>query len=503
MQSISLMLVVWAVLSLCPALSQRAEAATRLGLHVTQEELTIWRQRMTDNVNGVNGSSYQAIYQNRLLADANAFRSQSHPGGDGYWPGWTGAGCAPNNQSWAPGSGGTPFGRGNGSYLMRSAFTFLLTGNVSYATPVKTELVNLTTVPGLNWTNTSKFCYQNLQGGPNLEVMPWFYRMIVAYDYLTAGGYTGWTVSEKNAIETWLYNGAKLWDQAKVYGIQNNSHYPGIFNTPQDLTCVSCPFQSWGPLYYGGPTLDQATYYSFFNQFWYINAVSMAMGIIKNDQTLIDHAKAYVIATIKAGVYDNGAVGDYNRWNDCPGGCPGSMWDHSQGAIAPMIATADMLARTGDTSLYTLTAPTQILHGSGGTVGLYKVVKLFADLANKTVLLYGTTDPGQLNTSTLLSWDTEPSGSGGDYADFSSMVANVYYNDPAIHTAMTRNLLAGNTSGSCRDPQYGGCFSGGYINWADLPFMFGNMEGQVNPYALDTPTLHAPTNLRVLATSFP
>src|SRR2546425_11805032 len=99
MRSRFMMHMVLAILSTCIALSQSAVAQTRLGLHVTQEELTIWRQRMTDNVNTMNGFTFQSIYQNRLLADANTFRSQGHPGGDGYWPGWTGAGCAPNDQS--------------------------------------------------------------------------------------------------------------------------------------------------------------------------------------------------------------------------------------------------------------------------------------------------------------------------------------------------------------------------------------------------------------------
>jgi hypothetical protein len=53
---------------------------------------------------------------------------------------------------------------------------------------------------------------------------------------------------------------------------------------------------------------------------------------------------------------------------------------------------------------------------------------------------------------------------------------------------MTRNLLAGNTSTSCRDSQFAGCFSGANsAYWADLPFMYGNMEGKVNPYGATSP----------------
>jgi hypothetical protein len=54
---------------------KEAHAATRLGLHVTQEELNIWRQRRTDNVNTINGFTYQNVYTNRILADANMFKS--------------------------------------------------------------------------------------------------------------------------------------------------------------------------------------------------------------------------------------------------------------------------------------------------------------------------------------------------------------------------------------------------------------------------------------------
>ena len=135
-------------------LSQRAVAQTRLGLHVTQAELDIWRTRMTDAVNGINGYSFQSIYQNRILAGANTFRSQSHPGGDGYWVGYTGAGCVPGGQSVVP-------GRSNGLNLFKAAFVFLLTGTTSYADAVKTELLNQITLAGTAWDNASKWCPYN------------------------------------------------------------------------------------------------------------------------------------------------------------------------------------------------------------------------------------------------------------------------------------------------------------------------------------------------------
>jgi len=67
---------------------------TRLGLHVTSDELAIWQTRRTDNVNGINGFTYKNIYDNRILAAADSFKAPPHPNSsrDGRWDGYTGAG---------------------------------------------------------------------------------------------------------------------------------------------------------------------------------------------------------------------------------------------------------------------------------------------------------------------------------------------------------------------------------------------------------------------------
>jgi hypothetical protein len=105
----ALALILIMVVMLYPVLPpepREAHAATRLGLHVTQEELNIWRQRRNDNANGIGGTTFQSMYQNRILPDANNFRGQSHPGGDGFWAGYTGGGCVPGGQTEMPHSTG-------------------------------------------------------------------------------------------------------------------------------------------------------------------------------------------------------------------------------------------------------------------------------------------------------------------------------------------------------------------------------------------------------------
>ena len=479
------MSLVVAMLGLWTALSQSAVAQTRLGLHVTQEELTIWQARMTDTVNGVNGFTFQSIYQNRILADANTFVAQSHPTGDGYWAGYTGGGCVPeDDQSVTAGAGGTPFPKGNGAYMLRSAFTFLLTGTTAYATPVRTELLNQITVAGTDWANTAKWCYQQLGNANAIEIIPWLGRLVMAYDYLIAGGYTGFSAPEKTSILAWFSAAANVWSLAMLEMTAGTS-YPGIYDDPPDVTCQnSCTTGETRLLYYNGPTQHDATFYTFFNQSTNIPYLLMAVGALTNNSTYIQQAAQYVTAFIYAGIWDNGAVPDYYRWQDgyCYPNCPQSMWGHTAGNIVPLVGIAEIYARLGNTSLYDLTVPTQVIGGSGSLVSLKKAILLYAQLANKQTQLYGTFDAGLVGPGTLLTWDNPTEGGGGDYGDFGAYVANLYFHEPTLHTALIRNSLSSNNSGGCRDHSQGGCFTGVVAAWADIPFMYGHLAGLVQPY---------------------
>jgi len=505
----------WLSLLLLLLLALPAHAATRLGLLVTQEELTIWRTRMTSSAT-INGVTFQSIYQNRLLADANLFRAQSHPGGDGFWVGYTGAGCLwlDLNSSEANEPHGSRFFRGNGADLNRSAFVYLLTGDVSYATPVKTELLNQIAQAGTDWANTSKFCLsQSPPAGKTyltpFEFVPWLMRLLLAYDFLNAGGYTGFTPTQKTQIETWFTNAAVFFHGMEVLGYSFGC-YQGIFSTPQDLTPIGgspCSDNNL-TLYFNGPTIKFATTW-FFNQGTLAPLLDAAVGVLTNNATLKTYATKAVTAFLTVGLTDNGAHDDFSRWQDClpQYECPGAMWAHAGGTYSALTQAMDILARTGDTSLYSRVVANQTLGQSGASVGWQKAVTLWAQMANKTTLLYGTTDVTHQTTARLLSWDTDidPNNPGfvntGNYYDFSSMAANLFYQDAAVTTAMSRTLKGTNTNlapASCNDQQFGGCFSGVWGFWPDLPFLYGNMQGVVNPYNLSAGVLAPPTNLRVV-----
>lgn len=252
--------------------------------------------------------------------------------------------------------------------------------------------------------------------------------------------------------------------------------------------------------------VKSATYFATYNQPAAVMAFIASVGVMTSNATLLDTASKYFKAFLTVGTFDGGLVAELIRWADCPGGCSGSAWGHAGGVMASLFNTADVIGRAGDMSLYTFSTPIQTINGSGGTISLLSIADAWAQMANKTLLLYAT-DTGPLNSQTLLSWDTvAPGGDGGPhYFDFAVAIPNLYYQDADLTTCTQRLLAGGNTSSSCADAQFAGCFSSVWVNWPDLPFMWGNMAGVVDPYTLSgatpTVTITAPTSAPTYATA--
>ena len=467
------------------------DAATKLGLHVTTEELALWRARRTDNTTLMNGFSFQAIYNTRILTEANLVRNQVLPNIDGIWVGYTGSGCAPTDNQNAPnpgaGTSGSPYGRGNGARLVKSAFVFLLTGDVTYATPVKAALLNQITQAGTNWTNSAKWCSAGSQN--SIETIPWLYRLLIAYDYLNAGGYTGFTATEKNNIQQWFGNAATFFDTWHRNGA-NGSPYKGIYSTPQHFNCVGSGCTAAGPqLYFQGPFIVQATN-AYNNVGGLVPMFTMAYGIMAQHSVFIDNSKRWIQAFMRVGIFDNGASQDFTRW--------GSFWAHIGGVWGTIGNAIDLLARTGDTYLYTYGGPTLVPNGSGGNVTWRSVVNIAARMSNKTAPLYYETNVAAEavpSGTKVMTWDNGTPDKG-QYFHFALMPNNVFYKDSALTTAMDRNIIGGNhPSTGCYEDQFGGCFSGVWGFWPDLPFMYGKMPANINPYTFGpTVSITTPTS---------
>src|SRR5262245_52652399 len=126
---------------------KNAIGQTRLGLHVTQEELNIWKQRAASGPYKSVGdvSTNSPGDWTRILANADSMVSSPET----TWSGQTSASC------WAPLTP-TP-GRSRGEKATDAAFVYLLTGNTSYRDPVRTLLLNQAAVTGTNFADTTRW----------------------------------------------------------------------------------------------------------------------------------------------------------------------------------------------------------------------------------------------------------------------------------------------------------------------------------------------------------
>jgi hypothetical protein len=531
---IVLMLLVWLPCS--------AMAATRLGLHVTQEELNCWKQRAgvvannsltpnCSNADTMNGFTFQNIYNSRILADADTFRVASHPGADGHWEGWTGAGCNPTNPPHQTTPSASAPGNNNGLQMFKSAFVFMLTGDVNYATPVRTELLEQIAEVGTNFANTAKWCpYPALWDIIAFLTVPWASRVLHSYDYLIAGGYTGFSAGEKAAIETWLLNAALFFDTITVGTIQANC-MPDAFDNPANFACTgSClggdsQYPNIG-IYFGGPAPVEP--HMFFTNRWSAAwAFGTEVGILVNHSELIRHGRVAFEGTLRFGTYSDGSHYDFIRWRDCacptnigtcgpvcPGGtncgvgqcpatcdaCPRSGWAHAAPMLGALITTADVIARkTGDTSLYTLASSGGLRGSDGGSLTLLTVTRRWARLVNGTEVAYATELASENgNANYKFTWNENAADTTShSYMDQIMAQANLFYQNSEITTAVNRTKEG--TVTACSDSN-NGCFNSAYVSYPDVPFMFGKMAGVVDPFSLtsDTTPPAAPTNLHVV-----
>jgi hypothetical protein len=475
-----------------------SEAATRLGLHVTTEELAVWNTRRTDTVNGVGGETFKAMWDNRILADANTFKAQSHPGGDGFWAGYTGAGCVPTDQSLSA-------GRQNGLKMMRAAFVFLVTGDTTYAAPVRTELLSQIAQSGTDFSNRAKWCVTGFSG-PMVEQMSWMYHALFAYDYLKAGNYTALTGTERTNIEAWLRQAGLYWNDSVNVLVVNQRFSQARSATPPIYTCDggNCP-GSGNPCgggscltHVGGATV------TWFGE-GYCNRPAGAAGfaalagILTNDVTLIEHGKRWFKEQIRFAIYADGTPHDEYRWSDAEGTANGaqSSWGHAAMQWGPALMIADAMGRAeGNTTLLDYQSEGGLFGSDGSSVSLLSVLLHYARMVNGTATFYGSSS-GVQTSATKLIWN--PPGGTNEIGDVIMAQANLRYQNAEVETAYSRVIASESGCGGYT------CWGGAWGVYPEARFMFGNLEGVVNPYNLgggtSLVTITSPTSSPTYATN--
>src|SRR5262249_40695069 len=150
-------------------------------------------------------------------------------------------------------------------------------------------------------------------------------------------------------LDAWFLNAATFWVQQADHWL-TNARFPGRnsdnYSSPTDQGV-------------GGPDLKKTHYNGFQSDGW-IQAfgnnrllthfrLGALVGIMLNNTYLKDQGKRYVKESINYGVFSDGTLNEFYRWEVA---YPTLGWTYAALSLGSMLTIADAFARTGDFELY-------------------------------------------------------------------------------------------------------------------------------------------------------
>jgi hypothetical protein len=470
-----------ALLQLLLLLCQRpVNAQTRLGLHYTQEELTLWKQRILSGPYRVKNDAQPNSPGDWTRITANAHSFLSNPLADRYAQTvYKGSGCVPNANAAGYTDAQNPTSLGDN--LRDAGFYYLLTGDARYAAAVRQALLTEAHDPWLDFTNTQRWC----PGGqndvaPGFIIAEWLTRLLYGYDYIKN------TLSEadKAQLNAWFL-GAATYLRGNVDPFLDKLFVNRAAGNYAIAPSVRAQEAGAGSLtYYGGP---KARYVSrqYNNRRASLASFVGLAGVFLGNASLTASGKRFFQELLMFGIYPTGYYVDFLRGVNSSNPEKG----YAYSVLGPMFTTADALARNGDTELYEwsqvagTTAATSGADASSDGVtpkGIKMHMKGMLGLRNHLKAAYATSNAANVGKEFYRIDGMTP---GGNYSVWDIMYAlpNLYYQDAYIKASYLRTAAGAvpypaNAQTSGASPAWTlGQFPG-------LLLMFGQMEGKVWPY---------------------
>jgi hypothetical protein len=464
-------------------LAQNAVAQTRVGLHVTQEELNIWKERAASGPYKSTGdvSANSPGDWNRIMNNANAFLT--NPSAD-RWAGQTTATCA---VTWGPEPG-----RRLGNRLRDAAFYYLITGDVRYRDTVRNELLAQAAVPGTNFADSTRWCPGLGDANPTFDYANWLTRLIFGYDYIRSGLST----ADKNTLDTWFYNAGVFWEKnidigERTYRFPKRNQGDYSVNTG---TSVNVYVRI---THYGGWTAHE------WHRAWTNRGMAQARfftlaGILTNNTWLKNQGKRFVKEWLKYSVFPDNTPSEFDRWESSD---PDLGWGYTGLVLGSVLTIADSLARTSDLELYNYVTSEGLYGTQGGPKSILGVIRLYMQHIDGKTARYGTDQASQNGTLNYRIDDFNPPNSSARNNDTFVANGNVFYKDSYVKSVYMRT--APNTRAYPGSPATGGYAAWGG-EWGVYPgvlFMFGDMEEKVGPYSTGTqiPTVNLTATPSIIA----
>ncbi|MEK3884665.1 DNRLRE domain-containing protein [Paenibacillus sp. PL2-23] len=485
------------------------EGPVRLGLHVTQQELEIWRERakngpyktIGDVAPNSPGSWDRIVSSTRqFLVDPAAGRETTS----------TAAVDESGAVIFAAPNGGQPWqipSHPHSTRLRDAAFYALVMDDDEVRAEVAAELLTTITHPDMDFSNRTRWSNDpsvNWDLNPGFAIAAVLEKLLYARDYIGREALT----EEQNVIfDNWLYHAADLFVDDRTRSF--DEAWPERYNN--DYSADGCA----DPWWYSDPKLFDGgieTYHVNLranNRAIHLFEFAVPAAIYLKDhgyepsggnpgrtlEEIIDVSKQAARDVLNTTIYPFGAMADFMR------GYQGGEIALSYGTnqVASITWMAEHLARTGDYDLYDF----QTTAGACGSQVIedinerdpnpnlaYDLDEGFKDIryANRTVMRYYD---GTYNRT----WNGSPingTSTGKVGESYTTMLAARYYQDKDLHdtSLRKRNGMASypsNAVGFHAQPGY--TWHGGF---ASTLFMFGDM-GDVWPY----PNLPNPYNTKL------
>ncbi len=507
-----LMNVALGILGISIGIGQGVMAQTRLGLHVTQEELNIWKQRAASGPYKTKGdmSNNSPGDWDRIVVNRNAFAS------DPTYQRWTTGpqvldanGCVPKDSS-ATGDKNLPPGYKTGmewsTRLRDAAFYNLVMGVTTDRAAIKREILWLVDQPWARFGNPNGiWCFGVMWDvSPSFALAAYLTKILFAYDYV---GRSTFTQAELDKIDRWFFDAADFWRRDADTSL--NSAFVDRWAGDYTVKNKNCEANT-GDLqkgYAGGPDVCYlARWYN--NRRGGILQFSALTGLYLQSHgrnytngrygtlgQLVESGRMYVREYVRYALFPEGMHGDFHRSATNTTAKAESGWAYGSVAAAQVLTIADAHARAGDPSLYEYNTAEGFLT-TAGTIrdggnrvgqnkdllfGLQSFMKYHTDIYARYFPTVGVADD-------RIDGRTPRNGSTWNGVnDVGLIMANVYFRDAFVKQAYTRTHPG--TIPYPPSPADAPRIWMGHVGiFPGMLFMFGQMEGKVWPYMANEPT---------------
>ena len=440
----------------------------------TQAELSIWESRATSGPYRNYGDTGANTPGDWTRVQTRASEFLASPSSDRWDGGVTTAGCVPQQGSTG---GSEPINPNKIDKIEYAAFLSLVNDDATYRNAVKSEILGYyIPLAKADFSNTSRWCRGvNAIGdiNPGFEIASGINRLLNAYVYIRSSLST----AEIATIDAWFSSAGEYFMAMVDDDLDGifSDRASGVFSDPSGKASPTPSSYSITKSHDGGWDIPNAA------KWWNNRRAQMVafysdVGVVIGNQALTDSAKRFFQEWLKYAVAPDGTQLEWYRSSTS---AHEQGWNYNMATLYHMVRVADVMARNGDSSLYTYSTSIGLGASAGGPKSLLQVLTSTCKYLDGTYQRYLQGHPGdedyrldgdETNRHFILEAVVLP-------------IANIYYRDDYLKSIYLKTAPGSRPYPS--SPQSAGAWQvwEGYGGTSPgVLFMHGQMENLVSPY---------------------